>query len=46
MIVTLLCWLALVGDAPEDFADLQVTWGALLPLALGLWTANMLETDD
>lgn len=44
-IVTLSCWLALVGEAPEGFADLSPTWGVLLPLVLGLWTANILETD-
>ncbi|MFI5624345.1 hypothetical protein ACIA03_12855 [Nocardioides sp. NPDC051685] len=45
-VVTLCCWLALVGETPERFADLNVTWGALLPLVLGLWTANILETDS
>ncbi|TQL69551.1 hypothetical protein FB381_3461 [Nocardioides albertanoniae] len=44
-IATLLCWLALVGETPGDFAELHPTWGVLLPLGLGLWTANMLETD-
>ena len=44
-VVTLLCWLALIGETPGDFAELDATWGVLLPLGLGLWTANMLETD-
>lgn len=46
VIVTLLCWLAVVGESPDGFAELQPTWGILLPLGLGLWTANMLETDS
>ncbi|MBB3090221.1 hypothetical protein [Nocardioides albus] len=45
-VVTLSCWLIVIGDSPEGFADLQPHWGVLLPLVLGLWTANILETDD
>lgn len=45
-VVTLSCWLVVIGDSPEGFADLQPSWGVLLPIVLGLWTANILETDD
>lgn len=45
VVVTLLSWLALIGESPDGFAELHPTWGILLPLGLGLWTANMLETD-
>lgn len=44
--VSLLCWVAVIGDVPGGYADLQPGWGVLLPLVLGLWTANILETDN
>lgn len=45
-VVTLVIWLSVAGEVLGEYADLRPTWGLLLPLALGLWTANMLETDD
>jgi len=45
-VVTLVVWLGVAGEVLGESADLRPTWGLLLPLALGLWTANMLETDD
>ena len=45
-VITLVIWLGVAGEVLGEYADLRPTWGVLLPLALGLWTANMLETDD
>ncbi|MEI7058516.1 hypothetical protein WBG06_22005 [Nocardioides sp. CCNWLW239] len=43
--LSLLCWLAVVGEGPDGYADLSPSWGLLLPVVLGFWTANILETD-
>lgn len=45
-VLSLSCWLVVAGEGPDGFADLQPSWGVLLPIVLGLWTANILETDD
>jgi hypothetical protein len=45
-LVTLAIWLSVTGEALNMSAELHSTWGVMLPLALGLWTANMLETED
>lgn len=44
--ITLFNLFAPSSHAQSSYADLQPTWMTLLPLALGLWTANILRIED
>lgn len=45
VLATVFNLLATTIDLPNDYGKLHPGLGLLLPAALGLWTANMLQTD-